>query len=167
VGVVAGPYGGFAVGNRRGFPKEAEEISFCIKPGEGDGYNVDLRFEDTSSETSVDVIDLAALPGGAWRCLTLEIGGKVREFIDKNKWDKITFQDMGRRSTFYLYGINVKVPAGVKLDSSPEEDDEEEDMDDDKEKKEDKDDKDDKDAEEEADEGDGKDTKNAEDEDVE
>lgn len=133
MGILAGPYGGFAIGNLRGFPREAEEISFCIKPGDGDGdggdgsYNLDFRFEDTDSETSVDFIDLSAPAGGGWRCHTLEIGGKVRAFINERKWDKITFQDVGRRSTFYLYGIDVKVPPGVELDSPQEEEEEDED----------------------------------------
>lgn len=130
VGVVAKAGGGFAIGNKRGFPREAEEISFCIKPGkEGEGgYKLELRFEASGSDQSVDVIDVAAPAGNGWRCQTLEIGGKVRAFINRNKWDKITFQDRGQRSTFYLNDITVTVPPGVQLESPPEaeEDDEEE-----------------------------------------
>ena len=127
IGVDAEPYGGFAVGNTRGFPREAEEISFCVKPGEGDdkSYNLDFRFEDTERKTFIDVLDLAAGGDAGWRCHTLEIGGRVRNFIVENSWDKITFQDKGEGSSFYLYGLEVTVPRGVTLNDARREDVEE------------------------------------------
>lgn len=127
VGVVAGSYGGFAIGNRLGFTREAKDISFCIKSGEEEGYSLNFRFEDTESDASVDVIELSAPARGGWRCHAVEIGGRVRNFVDRNTWDKITFQDTGRRSTFYLSDIEVKVPPGVELSSSPEKEEDDED----------------------------------------
>ena len=122
IGVAAKPYGGFAVGNPRGFPGEMEAISFCLKPGGERGYDLDIRFEDTEAGAAVDVADVSAAPGAGWRCYAVDIGDEVRRFIQEHAWDKISFQDRGRRSTFSLHSFELSVPPGWALDQAAAED---------------------------------------------